>query len=95
MRPHQRHRLASLAQHDHFAVAPRLERDGATSARGLEADPLVVGISAEVDDRARGDAAHLRHQRVVGVQDREAGSGHRLDDHLLHLGKALDGVDPA
>ena len=95
MGPHQRHRLAALAQDDHLAVAALLQRDCAAAAGGLELQALVLRIGAEVDDRSRAVARHGGHQRVIGVEHGDPVAGHGLDDDALDLGQLADRVDAA
>ena len=52
-------------------------------------------LHREPHDLARAAAPHLAHQRVVGVEHGVAVARHRLDQHRLHVGELLDGVDAA
>jgi hypothetical protein len=52
-------------------------------------------LHGEPHDPAGAAAAHLAHQPVVGVEDREAVAGDGLHDDGLDVGQLLEGVDAA
>ena len=79
-------------------ISPLRPFSSVTARRPRDAWNLMRSFSGsmrEVHDRAGGVARHGRDQRVVGVEHRGPVARHRLDDHLLHLGQLLEGVDAA
>ena len=97
--PGELHLAPAVPDHDHLAALGRLEHERLAAAPAVIVDhvgDLGAGLGhREPDDLARAAAAHAAHQRVVGVEHREAVAGHRLDDDRLDLGELLEGVDAA
>ena len=97
MRPGKLHGPPTVPDQDHVAQVPVLEYDGPAATAAVVVDSLPdrrTGLRhREPHDLAAAGAGHLGDQRVVGVEDREAVAGYRLDDDLLHGGELLDGVD--
>ena len=99
MGPGQLHLAAAVLDDHHLAALGRVEHDGLAAAAAVRVDHvahLAAGLlHREPDDLARALAAHLAHQRVVGVEHGVAVARHRLDDDGLDVGELLDGVDAA
>ena len=97
--PRQLHLATAVLDHDHLAALAGLEHQRLAAAAAVLVDHVAhLGARLghrEPHDLARAAAAHLAHQRVVGVEHGVAVARHRLDEHRLHVGELLDGVDAA
>ena len=99
MGPRQLHRAAPVPDDDHVAAVGAVEHDGPAAVAAVVVDEVAHLaarlLEAEPHDRARAAPPHPAHQRVVGVEHREAVARHRLDDDGLDVGELLEGVDAA
>ena len=97
--PGQLHRPPAVLDHDHVAELAALQDHRPATAPAVVVDRLAHLAArlghGEPDDLAGTAPAHLAHQRVVGVQHGVPVARHRLDQHRLHVGQLLEGVDAA
>ena len=94
-----RQRHAVQRQHDLFAIALGddhlvvADEDRLAARAAMPDDDRVVAVDGEVEDAAGAMRLHADHQRIVGVEHRDAVGRHDVDDAALHLGQFLRRVD--